>query len=136
MHQARAYLSPEQKSFKRLQDRMLVYLANANANGITVNPSKMISSLADQTPVDGWKYFIIDIDDGFMTDAVLDALAKVYDYYDEPITMNQTHSGVHFITKPFNVDKFNNILEENGVKDVEVKRHSQGTLLYYPDSLE
>lgn len=137
MHQARAYLSPEQKTFKRLQDQILVYLANANANGIVVNPFKMISSLADKTPTDGWKYFIIDIDDGSMTDAVLEALAKVYDYYDdEPITMNQTHSGVHFITRPFNVAKFNNILTENGVKDVEVKRHSQGTLLYYPDSLE
>lgn len=146
---ARAYINVSEKSFKDLQNSMLVNLAHNVTENVIQSPFKIVShcagALKSKDPI-----WIVDIDDISMKDSVRNKIVNLYKEYDsrspaisiiEMAHINErnklintdfpTRNGVHLLAYPFNLKEFH---EE--FPDISVHKNSMGTLLYYPDSID
>ena len=138
---ARAYINVAAKSFSEVNKLMLHKLAEYNLTNIDVNSMKILSSAAGETKskLPRW---VIDIDEEQL-DKKDEIKEKIRDLYADAQKLDDDHiwfrdfaieyevptkTGLHYITKPFNVSEFN-----KEYSDIIVHKNSMGTVLYIPD---
>lgn len=139
-YKARAYINVAKKNFEAVNKSMLSMLTNSVClNNISdLNPVKTLGRCIGKvkSKVPKW---IIDVDDISTKDSIMEWLDKYFRsirptdvksytnffLYAEIPTVN----GVHLITLPFNLLEFSKVFPE-----VTVLKNN-GTLLYYPKSL-
>lgn len=139
-YNARAYINITGKDFDKLQSNMLIELATNIGNSIIKNPIRNLNSMAGKLK-SRKRLWIIDIDDISLKmkvkDYIIDLFSESYkkpkkeieDYIFNYIILEvPTVNGLHFITKPFNSEKFNKKFPE-----VSIHKNSMGTVLYCPD---
>lgn len=137
---ARAYINVAPKSFEDVNKAILYKLANLNYtnNLFSSNPYRITESAIGEIKSVSPKW-IIDIDDISIKDTILEWLDR-YFYIDVPphyytrdyylkITV-PTVQGCHLITLPFNTKEFSDVFP-----NIDIHKNN-GTLLYYPKSLE
>ena len=135
---ARAYINVAGKDFEAVNRLMLLKLAEYNymAGISNINPIKILNSTVGEVKSRNSKW-IIDIDDLSIKDSILEWLDKENDNSDHRngrylyvIAEIPTVQGCHLITTPFNTKAFSEVFP-----NVDVHKNN-GTLLYYPKSLE
>lgn len=139
-YQARAYINVAGKSFEKVNKAKLITLANevCSYNDCFINPEKLLGSTAGEVKSESPRW-IIDIDDISIKDQVIEWLDKYFHIEEPPhfhyrnfylkATVPTVH-GCHLIVTPFNSLDFN-----KKFPDVTILKNN-GTLLYYPASLE
>lgn len=79
---------------------------------------------------DRWIVDVDDIETEDIVDKVSEEIRKCESKYIDPIiTKIKTRSGVHIITHPFNLQKFNQLCQEKRIDTPEIKKNNP-TLLY------
>ena len=138
---ARAYINVSGKSFSTVNKLMLHKLAEYNLTNIDVNSMKILTSSAGETK-SKHQSWVIDIDEEQL-DKKDEIKEKIKDLYADAQKLDDEHiwfrdfvieyevptkTGLHYITKPFNVSEFN-----KEYPDIIVHKNSMGTVLYIPD---
>ena len=133
MFKLRAYISVNAKSKSEASKKTLLEYANRNLIGELIKPWKAFSSVCGG--LDGKeKRWIIDIDEcedfGTYYLVIMNALKQCECSYDNPYVCEiPTRSGLHIITHPFNLQKFNELMKAQGYEAPGVKKNHI-TLLY------
>lgn len=124
---ARIYINLSPKSFKTVDDEMMIKLAVNNKAHQALNPNKIINSAIGVTKSKKPKW-VVDVDDINTKLNILGWLLKedaiIYDEF-------PTKNGFHYIISPVNVNKF-----ENDLPTIDLHPNSMGTILYVPKSLD
>lgn len=141
-YQARAYINVTPKRMADLNTLLLYKLAENINNHNVINPYKILNSAAGL--LQGIeKRWIVDIDSNNVADIEIVELAIdsvwVNTHPEDwgksresgwKIAQIPTQSGVHLITRPFNLNEF-----KKCYPDIDVHKNNP-TILYYPKSLE
>lgn len=140
---ARAYLNPNPKSKKkttvRLMKNLFGMIENDNYQKLFGQMTKAASECPTQS---GRSKFILDID-GVRTNSwdddkihdnvcvpTIELVKMCTDAYKPPVIF-YTRNGVHIITDPFDVAKFNRLLDENKFNFTVDIKHNCPTLVYF-----
>lgn len=124
---ARIYINLSPKSFKSVNNEMLVQLATYNKALNVINPNKLVNSAIGVTKSKNARW-VIDIDDitlktdiaNYVNNEGVNILAEI-----------PTKNGLHFIIPPINSKKFTETFP-----NVDLHPNSMGTILYIPKSLD
>lgn len=145
---ARAYINVAGKDFKNLQDLLLAKLAEYNLNGTVRDPRRILNSAAGELK-SRCPRWVVDVDDVSMLNdirkKICELYARAHKEKEQVISIKDiadgmihsivaefpTKSGVHLISRPFNLKEFHDTFP-----NVDVHKNSMGTLLYYPKSLD
>lgn len=124
---ARVYLGVNRLNDSQVTIRMIKSLAERLESGNN-NCRSLWASTVGTLSAQGEKRWVVDIDQEelFLIDEVKDHINKIEPSGDKIICEIRTKSGVHLITKPFRLDKFQYTM------DVQKLNPS---VLYIPDSL-
>lgn len=137
MFKARAYIHIQKQNHKDVSLDMLMELAKHIKNQ-HYNQKNLFDSVVGQIRVHE-KRWIVDIDkidiayEAIIVDLINNCLPKG----DKIITKVPTKNGTHLITKPFNIEQFNQLFHISSLKleilpDIQKKNP---TLLFFPNSL-
>lgn len=144
---ARAYINVAGKDFSALQNLMLAKLAEYNLSGTVRDPRRILNSAAGELK-SRCPRWVVDVDNMSMLanirKKVLELYAKAQKEKGSAISIKDiadrsmaciiaelpTKSGVHIISRPFNLKEFHDTFP-----DVDVHKNSMGTVLYIPNSL-
>lgn len=137
-YKARAYINVAPKSIEKLNTLLMSKLAINQYNGNIINPQKVLNSACGELqPIE--KRWIVDVDttDSKARQIVIFAINAIWkeiqhrdsekDWY---ISCVPTKNGVHYITRPFNLQKF-----KESFPTIDVHKNNP-TILYVPKSLD
>lgn len=128
---ARAYISVSYKQFDDVIRNMLMNISTCLCQRNDVNPNRILNKAVGEVKP---KYWLVDIDtkDQDFQDNIVLWFNTYFGRFDSDNYWLKakipTVQGVHFITKPFNLEEFNKVYP-----DVMVHKNSMGTLLYMPN---
>lgn len=124
---ARIYINLSPKSFKKVNDEMLLQLAISNKQKQLINPYKITNSAIGTTKSETPRW-VVDCDNVEDEDKlrhwIINENAIIYAEF-------PTKNGMHFIISPVNTKKFT-----TDFPTVDLHPNSMGTLLYVPKSLD
>lgn len=127
LHNARAYINLNKRSFERCAYHSMKKLTDVILAKSFVSAKKVFDSVASSHSSDKEKKWLIDVDDmdfpSPLMMAHIDHNCKPYG--NKIMGVIRTVNGCHLITKPFNIVQF-----REKYPDVEVKKNSP-TLLFY-----
>ena len=127
LHNARAYINLNKRSFERCAYHSMKKLTDVILAKSFVSAKKVFDSVASSHSSDKEKKWLIDVDDmefpSPLMMAHIDHNCKPYG--NKIMGVIRTVNGCHLITKPFNIVQF-----REKYLDVEVKKNSP-TLLFY-----
>lgn len=137
-YKARAYINVAPKSIEKLNTLLMSKLAINQYTGNIINPQKALNSACGELqPIE--KRWIVDVDttDSKAQQIVIFAINAIWkemqhrdaekDWY---ISCVPTKNGVHFITRPFNLQKF-----KEAFPTIDAHKNNP-TILYIPKSLD
>lgn len=128
---ARAYISVSYKQFDDVIRNMLMNISTCLCQRNDVNPNRILNKAVGEVKP---KYWLVDIDtkDQDFQDNIVLWFNTYFGRFDSDNYWLKakipTVQGVHFITKPFNLEEFNKVYP-----DVMVHKNSMGILLYMPN---
>lgn len=127
LHNARAYINLNKRSFERCAYHSMKKLTDVILAKSFVSAKKVFDSVASSHSSDKEKKWLIDVDDMEFPSPLMMAHIehKCKPYGDKIVGVIRTVNGCHLITKPFNIVQF-----REKYPDVEVKKNSP-TLLFY-----
>lgn len=129
LFKARAYIHVQKQNHKDISLEMMISLANKIKNG-QHNQSNLFDSVVGQVK-SLEKRWIVDVDtkDGTTISSIILSIELCRPEGDKIEAMIPTKSGIHLITKRFDVNQFK-------IQYPEIDIHKKNpTLLYYPNNL-
>lgn len=136
----RAYFEVARKSYKQVTLDSLVELSQRVANNDFKKVHSIIDSCTSKYVNSSHKRWIVDIDDG---DSDTLSLDELFEFYTEIISTKcrpghtvigkvPTKSGLHLITKPFDLKTFSKLIHEAGINKPidELVKKKVSTILY------
>jgi hypothetical protein len=108
---ARACIRLNKRSYRKVAFKAMQNLANTMSNGEYSFVNKSYDRACGQSHNDKNKKWILDIDDTdwteYQTEELVEKLYNIEPIGDKYITEIPSKSGLHIITKPFNLKQFN-----------------------------
>ena len=119
----RAYVSVNVKSKEKLQLQCLKIIADNLSMGELKKPWKIFYKAFGNTVCKDGRW-IVDIDDLYIKDAIIDVIKKCQSKYANPVIMEvPTKNGVHIITHPFNLADYDKYCRMLSIEKAEVKKN-------------
>ena len=130
----RAYVNVCRKSFRRVTMNTLAEMARRAALGDFSRPDKIFGSCSGEYVDKDDRHWVVDVDDcpylGVTSALVQSIISECDPNGDKVELILPTRTGVHLITRPFNLEQFNRLCEDTEIEEIPDVKKSHLTLLF------
>ena len=130
----RAYASVCRKSFRRVTMNTLAEMARRAALDDFRCPYAVFESCSVKDVGKDDKYWVVDVDDCLylgVTSALIQSIISECDPNGDKVELIlPTRTGIHLITRPFNLEQFNRLCEDTEIGEIPDVKKNHLTLLF------